>query len=333
MSPTGARKGSIRNCGGATSRNNDRLGARGTARSALVSQFITTSIRGLLKAHSCSRIEPLLYRTLVFTETWPREEIALVPTTERASAKFMKYVKNLMVWDDFPHAACVLPLLALCSGISRLTLFKCEPTMLPALDGMRIQYLSLVLWDLFGGHSTWAGDTPPIIDTRRPLFRGVTHLDLWDDGTRVAGLPIAELPALTHLSLNEEQNLSLLRSLLSSCENLHVLVNMHWKQLDLERARQAPDLVDDLRFVLMALDTDEYVADWRVGANGGQDFWARADRFVTKRKRGEISPGQHSISILRPRTNFHPSFSLTMLDCRRGLRRLSDGLLSHSSRC
>ncbi|KAJ7207794.1 hypothetical protein C8J57DRAFT_1403088 [Mycena rebaudengoi] len=220
-------------------------------------------------------IEPLLYRTLVLTKTWPREKNALVPISDRASAKFTKYVRNIM--DSYP-APCPSPLLSLCSSISKLALFQPEPAMLPVLDNMRVQHLSIVLRHLFGGE----------IDPGRPLFRGLTHLDLWDDF--LDDLPIADLPALTHLCINNERESSFLLTMFENCDKLHVLVNMYWKQLDLERARQAPDLVDDPRFVLMALDSDEYMADWRVGANGGQDFWARADRFVAKRKRGEISP-------------------------------------------
>ncbi|KAJ7255673.1 hypothetical protein C8J57DRAFT_1655223 [Mycena rebaudengoi] len=149
--------------------------------------------------------------------------------------------------------------------------------MLPVLDNMHVQHLSTVLRRLFGGE----------IDRGSPLFRGLTHLDLWGDF--LDDLPIAGLPALTHLCINDERESSFLLTTFENYDKLHVLVNMYWKQLDLERARQAPDLVDDPRFVLMALDLDEYVADWRVGSNGGQDFLARADRFVAKRKRGEIS--------------------------------------------
>ncbi|KAJ7256087.1 hypothetical protein C8J57DRAFT_1517809 [Mycena rebaudengoi] len=48
--------------------------------------------------------------------------------------------------------------------------------------------------------------------------------------------------------------------------------------------------VDDPRFVLMWLSNDEYAEDWKVGVEGGRDFWVRAELFIAKRKRGEIQP-------------------------------------------
>ncbi|KAJ7256066.1 hypothetical protein C8J57DRAFT_1517788 [Mycena rebaudengoi] len=53
---------------------------------------------------------------------------------------------------------------------------------------------------------------------------------------------------------------------------------------------EAHHLVDDPRFVLMWLSNDEYAEDWKVGVEGGEYFWVRAELFVAKRKRGEIQP-------------------------------------------
>jgi hypothetical protein len=47
--------------------------------------------------------------------------------------------------------------------------------------------------------------------------------------------------------------------------------------------------VHDPRFVLMCLTNEDYVADWKVGVDGGKDFWVRAELFLAKRKRGEVS--------------------------------------------
>lgn len=139
-------------------------------------------------------------------------------------------------------------------------------------------------------------------------------------------IAIAELPALTHPSLSEEAHSSSLLLLLNTCGKLRVVVNMSGSHSAFEQAKQAPNSVDNPRFVVMAhVGDDEYLADWKAGANGGHDFWARADRFVAKKKRGEINLGRPSISIFRPQiNNIHPSpsFSLTMLDSGRRHSRL-----------
>jgi hypothetical protein len=41
----------------------------------------------------------------------------------------------------------------------------------------------------------------------------------------------------------------------------------------------------------MCLPNEHYVEDWKVGVEGGEDFWVRAELFIAKRKRGEIQPG------------------------------------------
>ncbi|KAJ7213763.1 hypothetical protein C8J57DRAFT_1517713 [Mycena rebaudengoi] len=40
----------------------------------------------------------------------------------------------------------------------------------------------------------------------------------------------------------------------------------------------------------MCLPNEHYVEDWKVGVEGGEDFWVRAELFIAKRKRGEIQP-------------------------------------------
>jgi hypothetical protein len=171
-------------------------------------------------------------------------------------------------------------LVSLCSGISRLALFDGKPAMLLPLDNMRVDHLTGTLLHLFGNA---AGE----IDPRRPLFQALIHLDLWDDSDWVAKLPIAALPALTHLCVHGALVSSFLLSMLKKCDNLHILVHMYWSQL--QRPEAVPDLVDP-RLVLLILD--EYITDWAAGAKGRRDFWIRADKFVAKKRRGEIKSGQ-----------------------------------------
>jgi hypothetical protein len=252
--------------------------------------------RGGLEADLLFRIEPLLYRTLLLTRNSPQHKTALLlAAAQRTPAKFTKYVQNLLLWHG-PHAECTMLLLSLCSGISRLTLFDPKPAMLPFLDSMRVKHLSISLAQL-SGHPSGL----PEIDPGRPLFQAITHLELWDTSPLVAGTPIAQLPALTHLCVAEQHGLLPLLSFLKKSDKLCVLVNVYCFQVEFEKVQQ--DFVDDPRLVLMKLNFQGYVADWVAGAKGGQAFWRRAEKFIAKKKRGEIEPGR-----LPP---IPPPFSLT----------------------
>ncbi|KAJ7213795.1 hypothetical protein C8J57DRAFT_1483330 [Mycena rebaudengoi] len=154
--------------------------------------------------------------------------------------------------------------------------------MVPALEAMQLRRLSVVLLDLV--------ESSPV-DPSRPLFRTLTHLDLWDSDTEfLTGLPFAQLPALTHLSISNlhTENSPFIVSTLRDCTRLCVLVSMQTGPF--EPDNETHHSVDDLRFVLMWLSNDEYIEDWKVGVDGGKDFWVREELFVAKRKRGEIQP-------------------------------------------
>jgi hypothetical protein len=241
--------------------------------------------RGSLKAHSRSRIEQLLYRTVRLTENLPRDNTALLLAAQRNPAKFTKYTQNLLLWHGqaSDRDACAMLLLSLCTGISRLSLFDSKPAMLPALDNMRVNHLSVSLAHLFRHPPD-----PRQIDLGRPLFQAVTHLEVWDASELVVGLRFAQLPSLTHLCVTEYQDLPLILSVLKKSDKFCILVNMYWSVAEFERFS-----VDDPRLVLMTIaGSMEHIADWEARAEGGQDFWARAEKFIAKKKGGEIEPGR-----------------------------------------
>ncbi|KAJ7239499.1 hypothetical protein C8J57DRAFT_1478395 [Mycena rebaudengoi] len=236
-------------------------------------------------------IEPLLYRTLVLTHKSRQHRVyALMLAAQRTPAKFTKYTQNLFLWHEqnSPNDKCAMLLMSLCNGISRLSLFDSKPAMLPALDNMRVNRLAVSLASLFGNPSD-----PCQIGIGRPLFQAVTHLEVWDTSELAVGAPFAQLPALTHLCVTQQRgcviqqrgDLQLFLSILKKCEKLHVLIDGYWFQVEFKQV-----LVDDPRLVLMTHFLGEYVAEWEVGIKGGQDFWARAEKFIAKKKRGEIKP-------------------------------------------
>jgi hypothetical protein len=44
----------------------------------------------------------------------------------------------------------------------------------------------------------------------------------------------------------------------------------------------------------MVVSDEDYVIEWIIGTRGGFDFWARADAFIAKKRRGEIHPSMSS---------------------------------------
>ncbi|KAJ7255946.1 hypothetical protein C8J57DRAFT_1651328 [Mycena rebaudengoi] len=225
-------------------------------------------------------IEPLLYHTLIVTAPWSN---TLSLAIEKHPAKFAKYLRNFLAWEkNYADKEWPLRTLSLCSGIRNLTLVFPVSEMTPALEAMQFRRLSVVLLDLVKGSP---------VDPARPLFRTLTHVDLWDSDTEfLTGLPFAQFPALTHLSVNhlDAEYSPFLTSTLRLCTRLCVLINMQTSPF--KPGNETDYSVDDLRFVLMRLSNDQYAVDWKVGVDGGKDLWVHAELFVAKRKREEIQP-------------------------------------------
>ncbi|KAJ7488985.1 hypothetical protein FB451DRAFT_1552910 [Mycena latifolia] len=94
------------------------------------------------------------------------------------------------------------------------------------------------------------------------------------------------MPVLTHLMLRQMSQATAIE-ILSNCPNIEVLVRMTYRGF----GAQDRVSVDDARFVSMSITSQEYATtDWLAGTRGGVDFWVRAERFVVKKRRGEIQP-------------------------------------------
>jgi hypothetical protein len=103
-----------------------------------------------------------------------------------------------------------------------------------------------------------------------------------------------QMPALTHLCLNNNVPWDVIQTVLVECKKLDILANI-WDSDFSDRARErAQDVcVDDVRFVV-GLYTD-YLADWEAGARGRPNVWTKADDFVARKRRGEIE-GDSSVT-------------------------------------
>ncbi|KAJ6607450.1 hypothetical protein B0H10DRAFT_554050 [Mycena sp. CBHHK59/15] len=124
-------------------------------------------------------------------------------------------------------------------------------------------------------------------DFSHPLFRNITHLALYNSGSRDwntwSGL--AQLPCLTHLSFhNSPVDPAFCHEALMHCKSLETLAICVQKH---NANRGLPDYATaaiDPRFMILAVANLPW--DWEIGARGGEDRWVTADELVGKRCSG-----------------------------------------------
>lgn len=246
-----------------------------------------------------ARVRPMLYRTIMVKPGAPplAAFMRIIDAMPASSSFFRDSVHNLFVHQTPWLAAELQTILATCPGITNLAMMSTTPAVLPLLASKRLTRLALSLAQLFG-----SGPGGLLPHLAHPIFAHTTHLGLFDYVQNEAAWgAFARLPALTHLCLHSFVHRAQLRSVLTKCPRLQVLVNMHtntepeWGLADICGRLK---LGDDPRFVLIALDqsVNAYARDWETGRRGEKDFWFLADAFVEKKRRGEIKPGQLSPS-------------------------------------
>jgi hypothetical protein len=107
-----------------------------------------------------------------------------------------------------------------------------------------------------------------------------------DEPSESTSAAFAQIPRLTHLSfqLSVVPRLNC-RVVLDTCPSLNLLVTVWPTQTFLDICRAAFENINDRRFVMLVVR--DYEADWAVGARGGADYWARAERIMKIRIAGE----------------------------------------------
>ncbi|KAJ7256212.1 hypothetical protein B0H12DRAFT_519635 [Mycena haematopus] len=124
-----------------------------------------------------------------------------------------------------------------------------------------------------------------------PMLASVTHFTMFEFFSSLNDHPphwLLQFPVLTHLMLNNgNESAPSARNILGMCKNLQVLICMH------------PEWMVDAREDIVSIDDDRLVhmrkqivweEDWVTGTKGGVDFWATAETFIAKKRRGEIEP-------------------------------------------
>ncbi|KAJ7040687.1 hypothetical protein C8F04DRAFT_1081754, partial [Mycena alexandri] len=228
---------------------------------------------------------PLLYRVI-------RTDIdRMLPAVQRAMEtkppSFFKYVRHICLGSPSSWSAHhTLTLLRLCPRLESFAHMR--PHGKPALGALtEVHRWSGCLNDLYDDGA---------VDLTLPLFHRVTHMDVFENLEPPPHIlnnrGLTTMPALTHLCLNRYVRVDIVRRLLNECAHLQILINM-WTDPAYNRgkaeeivARHYSAGVTDVRFVVVICR--DYWSDWEVGACGGVDFWAAADAFVARKRRGEI---------------------------------------------
>ncbi|KAF7364075.1 hypothetical protein MSAN_01066300 [Mycena sanguinolenta] len=251
-----------------------------------------------------SWIEPLLYRNLsVVCDGFARrsgDDVIRISTSnclkvfESKPASFIRdHVRHLAL-TQVPDKATAF-ILSRCTGALGLGIFQAapNPSLLPAIAAMGLLQISVDIDRLFGDSG---------VDFRHFAFAQLTHLDLinvpapenWTTG-------ICALPCLTHLSFNfdpdHKTNLGATasRHILAECKSLEVLILIFSDAVDRKENDGYQYFSDDPRSVTMVVDT--FLEDWEKGATGRDDYWARAETFIQKRRAGEINGPEYSIPV------------------------------------
>ncbi|KAJ6509156.1 hypothetical protein C8R47DRAFT_1208356 [Mycena vitilis] len=257
-------------------------------------------------------VEPLLYRTLSVVDSSPRLQllqtlrITADACLQSKPASFLRsHVRHLAVSAVPTDKA--LSILSLCGQTRSLAIFQQpDPTFLPLLVAMPLLRLAAHLADLFGSEAA--------VDFRHAIFSHLTHLDMfdnvWDTNHLVLGL--VSLPCLTHIMFNPDlygdDRLPSLRGMLHSCRSLQVLVVLFSDETERGWDDEYQYFADDVRAVTMIAGGS--LKDWEHGQTGGVDYWIQAERFILKRRSGEIKASEYAMPVILASSDFASENSL-----------------------
>ncbi|KAF8201877.1 hypothetical protein K438DRAFT_1965329 [Mycena galopus ATCC 62051] len=231
-------------------------------------------------------VTPILYRVVVvYSYLLPGHLSFDFPHFISAiqSQPISEHIRNLFISHDVrapPSPEDLVHALASCSAVQNLALlYSAEPDHLPLLSAMPLCRLCISLKDVFPRTD---------IDFFHSIFSHLTHLELRDHlegATWAQWKGLALIPNLTHLACWMERSIAILEGALAACPRLQVLVYLYWggAGIGLEL------LAHDIRFLCILAPNS--VADWQIGASGGDDFWVRAETFIAQRNSGEVDRG------------------------------------------
>ncbi|KAJ7174144.1 hypothetical protein C8R43DRAFT_636449 [Mycena crocata] len=234
-------------------------------------------------------VEPILYKSLCVTGATvssvnsTHRRITLDAFNEAIQLKppsfFHDYVHHLCIALHEAHPRAVL---ATCDGVVDLALFhsSAESWLLPFLAKMPLARLSTSLDGLFTGS----------VDFGHPIFSRLTHLDVHDsmgsNDREDWAIGIPQIPHLTHLSFLDTHRPPFIQTVLAGCRLLKALILVYSDIPAYGMEEEGLEyFANDTRSVVVVVQ--KYLEDWEVGADGGEDYWVKADEFIRKRQSGE----------------------------------------------
>ncbi|KAJ7024274.1 hypothetical protein C8F04DRAFT_163455 [Mycena alexandri] len=155
-----------------------------------------------------------------------------------------------------------------------------QAALLPVLEG--ISHVRIWRGSLRG----LFGDAP--IDLGHPFFRTITHIDVTLHRLPLRSIvpSLRNLPVLTHLCLHNNVAVDNASNILEQCPRLRILFIL-CHLLYAEVADAISSEITDMRCVVVV--RGDPIHDWSGWvAHGGNDFWAGAEAFVARKRRGEI---------------------------------------------
>ncbi|KAJ6473392.1 hypothetical protein C8R47DRAFT_719190 [Mycena vitilis] len=231
-------------------------------------------------------VEPLLYRTMVVGIKAIDGIPQYTPTKFSRSTDFGQAVRNILI-----------------------TTSKCETMsmlmhLFPSMENLYLKFHGALpnvahggfncLKQLYASPRVFLAVVHP---TGSAHFANLTHLELFlgmapdRDESPTENLArwtvLSKLPKLTHLAaaLPSMDPAGIGSMVLLDCKSLRALIVF---DIQPGPSPMMDSLASDPRFMMMMVQN--HTADWQQGVLTGDDYWARADAFIAKRKAGHIDP-------------------------------------------
>lgn len=175
-----------------------------------------------------------------------------------------------------------------CPNVQSLSLWiihgQCQETLLPALeDFARRRVLKLLSFDPSQFFQMFDDVVP--IPFAQLAFSGLTHLEIINaTSSWVKWAQIADMPHLTHLAMSAWRNRTeFILMVLKECKFLQLIILFETDGFGNDTtthdvaAAGLESWREDQRVVVLPPVMD-HLDDWEIGARGGWDFWAAAER-------------------------------------------------------
>ncbi|KAF7367392.1 Zn(2)-C6 fungal-type domain-containing protein [Mycena sanguinolenta] len=210
-----------------------------------------TAFRIILVAHRCrSWVEPILYRSVVVCQSsWSFP--LFLRTLDVQPTHYAQWIKEIQI-DPYvlPNDPAVPRVLSICTSVVHLIDLSHGRTPFSVLSQLRLTRLCISL-DIIDGLAEGAYFS-------HPAFAQLTHLHVLDAPQRWLDIPFSDLPALTHLALQNYKNqirstnVPVLKKILTECRNLQVLVVfIMFSRPDDCNTQNTKLLVDDPRLTIL----------------------------------------------------------------------------------